>query len=107
MSKKISNIKRKIEYEKGKVEQLDKKIRKKGGKFNGQLVRLDVHLQVIKEILFREKIITKEEFELEYLKKIQIVLNNILEEIERIKKEGTTIIIPKAKIPKDLKGFKA
>ncbi len=103
----MSNIKDKIKYEKDKVGKLEEKIRKLGGSFNIQLLRLDVNLQVIKDILFKDKKITEEEFELEYLKKIQIILKNIIEEIKKIKKEGTRIIVPKARVPQDLKGFKA
>lgn len=107
MSKKVSNIKEKIEYERGKANGLEEKIRKMGGNFSVQLLRLDVNLQIIKNILFKEKKITEEEFELEYLRKVQIILKDIFEEIKKAKKKNFGIIIPKANLPKDLKGFKA
>ena len=107
MSKKVSNIKDKIRYETDKVNKIEEKITKIGGHFNVQLVKVDASLQVIKDILFKEKKTTEEEFELKYLKKVQITLNKILEGIKKIKKEAGVIIIPKARVPKDLKEFKA
>lgn len=107
MSKKVSSIKEKIIYEKGKVSELQKKIRKMGGNFSAQLLMLDVNLQIIKDILFEEKRITEDEFELRYLKNVQVILKKISEEIKEARRKNFGLIIPKARIPKDLKGFKA
>lgn len=108
MSKKISNIKSKVKYERGKVEKLQEKIRKIGGRFNSQLVQLDVNLEVVKEILFEEKKITEDEFDLRYLKKVQFILKEIYERMKEAKRKQTRIIIPKANLPKDIReGFKA
>jgi len=101
----MSNIKSKIEYERSKLEQLVKKIDKKGIRFDTQFISLDANLQVIKDILFKEKKITEDEFELRYLKNVQVVFKKILEKIKTMK--PSRIIIPKARIPKDLKRFKA
>lgn len=108
MVKILSNIKSKIEYERGKTKKIEKKIIKEGVRFDASLIQLDANIKVIKDVLFKEKKITEEEFELEYLKKVQIILKNILEEIKKVrKKQLGKLIVPKTNLPKDLKGFDA
>lgn len=107
MSKKKSNIKEKIRYEQDKAKKIEDQIIKIGGHFNVQLVRLDVNLKVIKNILFKEKKITEEEFDLEYFKKLQVILNNILKQVKEMKKKQLRIIVPTAKVPKNLRKIEA
>jgi len=102
-----SNIKEKIEYERGKCVKLEEKITKEGGRFNTALIKLDSSLQVIKDLLFEKNLITKEEFELEFFKKEQIPLGNILEMVKKIKRESSKIIIPKMDPPKDIRKVRA
>ena len=61
-----NNIKEKIEYEKGKCTKLEEKIAKVGGRFSAPLINLDSNLKVIKDLLFKNNLITKNEFELEF-----------------------------------------
>lgn len=108
MVKILKNIKGKIEYERSKAEKIEKKILKEGVRFDASLIQLDANIKVIKDVLFKEKKITEEEFELEYLKKIQIILKNILEEVKKAKKKQIrNLIVPRTTLPKDLKGFDA
>jgi len=71
------------------------------------LIKLDSSLQVIKDLLFEKNLITKEEFELEFFKKEQIPLGNILEMVKKIKRESSKIIIPKMDPPKDIRKVRA
>ena len=98
-----SNIKEKIEYEKNKAVKLEEEIINIGGKFNADLARIDTNLQVIKEVLFKEGKISEEEFEIEYLKKIQIILGRILNQVKEIKRKHSGLVIPGVTLPKDLK----
>lgn len=102
-----SPMKEKVEFEKEKCIKLEEKITKEGGRFNTSLIKLDSSLKVIKDLLFEKNLITEEEYELEFFKKEQIVLNKILEMVKKIKKESSKIVIPKAVPPKDLRSIKA
>lgn len=100
----MTAIKEKIEYERGKCQKLEQKIAKIGGRFNAPLINLDANLKVIKDLLIKNNLITKDNYELEYFKKAQIILENILQMLEKLKKEKSKLVIPKPNI--DLKKIK-
>lgn len=102
-----TNIKEKIEYEKGKCVKLEEKIKKEGGRFNMALIKLDTNLKVVKDLLFKNNLITKDEFELEFFKKEQIPLGSVLEMVKKIKRESSKIVIPSMNPPKDLRKMRA
>jgi len=97
----------KVDYEREKVKKLEETITKKGIRINISIINLDANLQVIKDLLFEKKLIEKNDFEKEYFKKVQILLKRILDEIEKIKKQKSGLIIPNVVPPKNLKVVKA
>ena len=101
------NIKEKIEYEKGKVKKLEEQIIKVGGRFDNSKIILDVTLEIVKEVLFENDLISRDDFKLRFLKKEQIILTSVLEFIKELKKQKSKLIIPKVIPPKDLKVVKA
>lgn len=90
--------KEKVNYEREKVKKLEEKITKEGGRVSIPLINLDANLKVIKDLLFEKKLIEKDKFEWEFFKKVQILLENILIQIKKIKKEKSGLIIPKANV---------
>lgn len=103
----MTAIKEKIEYEKGKTMKLEKQIVKEGGQFNNALIVLDANLEIVKEVLFENNLIDKDEFNLRCFKKKQILLNSVLELIRKLKKESKRIIVPGIVPPKDFKKVRA
>ena len=102
-----SDNKEKIEYEKGKTKRLEEQIIKEGGRFDNSLITLDANLEIVKEVLFENNLISKDDFQLRFLKKEQILLNSVLEFIREMKKQSKKLIIPNIIPPKDLKDVKA
>jgi len=90
--------KEKMDYEREKVKKLEEKIVKIGGRFNTPLINVDANIKVIKDILLENNLVEKNVYELEYLKKVQIILENILVEIKKMKKEKSGLIIPKPNV---------
>ena len=103
-----TGIKEKIEYEKGKTKKLEEQIIKAGGgRFDNSKIILDASLEVVKEVLFENDLISENDFKLRFLKKEQIILTSVLEFIKELKKQKSKLIIPKVIPPKDLKVVKA
>jgi len=100
----MDGIKEKLNYEKEIIKNLEEKIKKEGGRFDAALVKIDTNLEVIKEILFKSKIINEEEFEIKYLRRVKNVLKNILEEIRKLKRKKQGLIVAKSNI--NLNNFK-
>ena len=101
------NIKEKIEYEKGKVKKLEEQIIKVGGRFDNSKIILDATLEIVKEVLFENNLISRDDFKLRFLKKEQIILTSVLEFIKELKKQKSKLIVPSVVPPRDLKDIKA
>ena len=79
-----------------------------GGKgAGGPLITLDSELQVIKDVLFKEGLISEKSFELETLNKTHILLERVLEALKEMKKKMNKIIIPKIVPPKGIRKVRA
>ena len=102
-----TGIEEKIEYEKGKIKKLEEQIIKVGGRFDNSKIILDANLEIVKEVLFENNLISRDDFKLRFLKKEQIILTSVLEFIKELKKQKSKLIIPKVIPPKDLKVVKA
>jgi len=102
-----TGIEEKIEYEKGKIKKLEEQIIKVGGRFDNSKIILDANLEIVKEVLFENDLISENDFKLRFLKKEQIILTSVLEFIKELKKQKSKLIIPKVIPPKDLKVVKA
>jgi len=103
-----TGIKEKIEYEKGKTKKLEEQIIKAGGgRFDNSKIILDASLEVVKEVLFENDLISENDFKLRFLKKEQILLTSILGFIKELKKQKSKLIVPSVVPPRDLKDIKA
>ena len=102
-----TGIEEKIEYEKGKVKKLEEQIIKVGGRFDNSKIILDANLEIVKEVLFENDLISRDDFKLRFLKKEQIILTSVLEFIKELKKQKSKLIVPKVVPPRDLKDIKA
>ena len=102
-----TGIEEKIEYEKGKIKKLEEQIIKVGGRFDNSKIILDANLEIVKEVLFENDLISENDFKLRFLKKEQIILTSVLEFIKELKKQKSKLIIPSVVPPKDLKVVKA
>ena len=104
-----SPLKEKVEYEKGKTKKLEEQILKEGGgkAFDTSLIILDASLEVVKEVLFENDLITEDSYKLRFFKKEQMLLTRILGLIREIKKVKNKIIVPTVVPPRDMKEIKA
>ena len=96
-----------IKKEKKKAENIEAQILLEGGRVSGPLITLDTELQVIKDVLFKNGLISKDEFELERWKKVQILLERVLRALKDMKKNKSKIIIPNIMPPKDIRKVRA
>ena len=102
--KKKSPIEEKIEYEKEKTKKIEKQIMMEGGKLDISRIILDASLEVVKDVLFENNLISRDSFLLRFLKKEQILLTSVLGLIRELKKkQKSKIIIPGMVPPKNLK----
>ena len=88
------NIKEKIEYEKGKVKKLEEQIIKVGGRFDNSKIILDANLEIVKEVLFENNLISRDDL-------------SVLEFMKELKKQKSKLIVPSVVPPRDLKDIKA
>ena len=106
--KKRSPIEEKIEYEKGKTKKIEEQIYKESGKFDISRIVLDASLEVVKDVLFENGLISRDSFQLRFFKKEQILLTSVLGLIKELKKaQKSKIIVPGVIPPRDLKDVKA
>ena len=99
-----TGIEEKIEYEKGKVKKLEEQIIKVGGRFDNSKIILDANLEIVKEVLFENDLISENDFKLRFFKKEQILLKSVLDLVKELKKaQKGKIIVPGVIPPRDLK----
>ncbi len=103
----MSEMERKIAEARKKNSSLEAQIRMAGGKgARSPLLTLDVELQVIKDVLFKNGLISEESFVLEAEIKTSTLLARVLEAVKEMKKKMSKIIIPNMVPPKNLKVMK-
>jgi len=104
----MSDLKEKVEYQRGKVQAVEKDIHDLGFQYDPIGVIIQGNITVIRRLLIENGFITEEQFEMEYLKETELALKALLENCREQKKKMLThnLLIPKSNIPKDLKIIK-
>jgi hypothetical protein len=99
-------MKEKTEYNRGKIKKIEQWLIKNKMPLNFSSVVTRANLNIIKKVLFDNGLISKEEFEYEYMKEDLAILENIKSNFEK-QKMRSKLIVANTVPPKEFKKVNA